>query len=74
MTSYKEDLEASGATDILTMLINGEYALSYTIEEGDTTFVTYFTPDGAIELGFYPMSDDDFSTLAATMMASIQMI
>ena len=73
-TAYQAEVEASGATDILTLLINGDYALSYTIEPGDTTVVACFVPDGVVEFSFQPMSDNDFSTLAATMMASIQAI
>lgn len=49
MANDQAEVEASGAANVMTLPVNGAYALSYTIEAADTTIVAYFVADGVVE-------------------------
>ena len=67
-----EFLEDIGATDITKAMVNGYRAVSYTLEDDNTGSMMLMSDDSdlLLEVQFYPVSDEDFASVAQIIMAS----
>ena len=67
-----EFLEDIGATDITKAMVNGYRAVSYTLEDDNTGSMMLMSDDSdlLLEVQFYPVSDEDFASIAQIIMAS----
>ncbi len=73
LEEYKAELEGmDDVSGVADAVINGMECVGYDVEDDDVTCVAFATESGSIlEFTFYPASDEDFSSVAAVMMASI---
>ena len=74
LEEYKEYLSGEeDVTGITDVVVNGIQAVGYDLEETDTTCIAFATEAGYIlEFAFAPASDEGYSSVILTMMASIQ--
>ncbi|MDO5701894.1 MAG: hypothetical protein Q4G47_00875, partial [Lachnospiraceae bacterium] len=62
-----------GVSDVGSAKVNGFPAVTYKMNERDTTVISFLTEQGrCMEFAFSPASNEDFATLIRVMMASIQ--
>ena len=72
LEEYAASLEAVGAKEVASMLVNGMPALSFDLPEDDVTGLAFATQQGYIlQFTFFPLSDTDFAVTAGVMAASI---
>jgi len=73
LEEYAAILPDYGATEITYLLINGQEAITYHLDETDCVCVSMADEGGYIfEVTFYPASDEDYLAVAEFISASIQ--
>ncbi len=73
IADYKKAVENyEGVSEVASLNVNGMEGVIYNLKRTDSTSVSFITDSGHVmEFTFAPMSDDEFATLAAYMIASI---
>lgn len=67
--------EQGGGAEFEDALINGLYAVSYTVADSDASVVLFpIDETSSVTFMFSPISDEGFASLAACIMASFQAI
>ena len=75
LKEYQAFLEEIGYENIHNDTINGMEVLTYGQEDTDQATVTFMDRNGEIaEMIFYPMSDQEFNSVASAIMLSIQSV
>lgn len=74
LETMKEAFSEGGYTDVEIGVINGIRALCFTDTENDAFSIAYIFTDspGYLQFIFYPISDEEFQSVAACVSASIQ--
>lgn len=75
LEAWEKELPDYGVTDAEMGIINGFKALIYSVPEDDTMCVDFEADSGEIlEFTFYPMSDEEFASVASLITMSLQSI
>ena len=70
--AFIESMKAAGASDVEEAVVNGLYAVSYSMTESDIVVTAIMSDEAALSFIFYPGSDEGAQAVYALISASIQ--
>lgn len=75
LDEYLEALKDLGIEDAKIVTVNGNEAVSYTLEDNDSASLTFATEQGCIlEFTFAPRSDEVFGPVGTAILTSVQAV